>query len=57
MRSALIDVQNDYFPGGKLELEGSQEAGLQATSVVTLAGLSAKVQGADPSTAEIAVLP
>jgi nicotinamidase-related amidase len=26
----LIDIQNDYFPGGKMELEGSIEAGSQA---------------------------
>ncbi len=26
----LIDIQNDYFPGGKMELEGSPEAGHQA---------------------------
>jgi nicotinamidase-related amidase len=26
----LIDIQNDYFPGGKMELEHSQEAGLVA---------------------------
>jgi nicotinamidase-related amidase len=32
MKTALIlvDIQNDYFPGGKGELEGSPEAGLQA---------------------------
>lgn len=29
----LIDIQNDYFPGGAMELEGSLEAG-QAASVV-----------------------
>lgn len=23
----LIDIQNDYFPGGKMELQGSEEAG------------------------------
>jgi len=23
----LIDIQNDYFPGGKMELHGSEEAG------------------------------
>ena len=23
----LIDIQNDYFPGGKMELEGSEDAG------------------------------
>jgi nicotinamidase-related amidase len=26
----LIDIQNDYFPGGKMELEGSTEAALSA---------------------------
>jgi len=26
----LIDIQNDYFPGGAMELAGSQEAGLKA---------------------------
>jgi nicotinamidase-related amidase len=26
----LVDIQNDYFPGGKMELEGSPEAGIQA---------------------------
>jgi nicotinamidase-related amidase len=26
----LIDFQNDYFPGGAMELEGSLEAGVQA---------------------------
>jgi nicotinamidase-related amidase len=26
----LIDIQNDYFPGGKMELSGSLEASLQA---------------------------
>lgn len=26
----LIDIQNDYFPGGKMELEGSLEASAQA---------------------------
>jgi nicotinamidase-related amidase len=26
----LIDLQNDYFPGGAMELVGSPEAGLQA---------------------------
>lgn len=26
----LIDLQNDYFPGGKMVLEGSLEAGLKA---------------------------
>jgi nicotinamidase-related amidase len=42
MKSALIviDIQNDYFPGGKMELEGSPEAGLQAAKL--LAGFRAK---------------
>lgn len=31
----LIDLQNDYFPGGKMELEGSLEAGEQAKKVLT----------------------
>jgi nicotinamidase-related amidase len=31
----LIDIQNDYFPGGKMELEGSLEASLQARKVLT----------------------
>ena len=26
----LIDIQNDYFPGGKMELEGSLQASAQA---------------------------
>ena len=26
----LIDIQNDYFPGGRMELEGSPEAAAQA---------------------------
>lgn len=26
----LIDIQNDYFPGGKMELQGSEEAGKAA---------------------------
>jgi len=26
----LVDIQNDYFPGGAMELVGSPEAGLQA---------------------------
>jgi nicotinamidase-related amidase len=35
MALLLIDIQNDYFPGGKRELEGSLEAGLQAQKVLT----------------------
>jgi len=36
MQTALIiiDIQNDYFPGGKMELEGSPEAGLQAAKLL-----------------------
>jgi len=36
MRSALllIDIQNDYFPGGKMELEGSIEAGARAAELL-----------------------
>jgi nicotinamidase-related amidase len=30
----LIDIQNDYFPGGKMELEGSIEAGHKAGKVL-----------------------
>jgi nicotinamidase-related amidase len=26
----FVDIQNDYFPGGAMELEGSPEAGLRA---------------------------
>ena len=26
----IVDIQNDYFPGGAMELEGSHQAGLQA---------------------------
>ncbi len=35
-RTALlvIDIQNDYFPGGKYELAGSDEASLQARKVL-----------------------
>jgi nicotinamidase-related amidase len=32
----LIDIQNDYFPGGKMELEGSVEAGKQAKKILNL---------------------
>jgi nicotinamidase-related amidase len=31
----LIDIQNDYFPGGKMELAGSPEAAEQAQKVLT----------------------
>lgn len=30
----LIDLQNDYFPGGKMELEGSPEASLRAREIL-----------------------
>ena len=30
----LIDLQNDYFPGGKMELVGSVEAGQRAASLL-----------------------
>jgi nicotinamidase-related amidase len=30
----LVDLQNDYFPGGKNELEGSPEAGFKAARVM-----------------------
>src|SRR5512141_1950325 len=26
----IIDIQNDYFPGGAMELEGAEEAGAKA---------------------------
>ena len=26
----LVDLQNDYFPGGKMELDRSEQAGLNA---------------------------
>jgi nicotinamidase-related amidase len=30
----LIDIQNDYFPGGKMELEGSLEAAKKANELL-----------------------
>jgi nicotinamidase-related amidase len=30
----LIDIQNDYFPGGKMEVSGSVEASLRAREVL-----------------------
>lgn len=30
----LIDIQNDYFPGGRMELEGSIEASAQARQLL-----------------------
>ena len=32
----LIDIQNDYFPGGRMELDGSPEASLRAGDLLTL---------------------
>lgn len=32
----LIDVQNDYFPCGRMELEGSPEAALKAAALLKL---------------------
>ena len=32
----VIDIQNDYFPGGKMELVGSVEAAVRASSVQAL---------------------
>jgi nicotinamidase-related amidase len=38
MKTALIlvDIQNDYFPGGKMELERSVEASLQARQLLAM---------------------
>jgi nicotinamidase-related amidase len=30
----IIDIQNDYFPGGKMELEDSPAASLQAAALL-----------------------
>jgi nicotinamidase-related amidase len=32
----LIDIQNDYFPGGNMELEGSLEASLRAREILAV---------------------
>jgi nicotinamidase-related amidase len=32
----LIDIQNDYFPGGNMELEGSLKASLRAREILAL---------------------
>ena len=32
----LVDIQNDYFPGGKMELEGSPDAARQARRLLDL---------------------
>jgi nicotinamidase-related amidase len=31
----IVDIQNDYFPGGKMELEGSEAASLKARALLT----------------------
>src|ERR1051326_5164655 len=31
----IVDIQNDYFPGGKWELEGSEKAGGVAGNLLT----------------------
>src|SRR5215470_8355540 len=30
----IVDIQNDYFPGGKMELEGSEAASLKARTLL-----------------------
>jgi nicotinamidase-related amidase len=30
----VVDIQNDYFPGGKMELEGSEAASLRAAELI-----------------------
>ena len=30
----IIDIQNDYFPGGAMQLEGSDQAGAQAKKIL-----------------------
>ena len=30
----LVDIQNDYFPGGKMELQGMTEAALKARELL-----------------------
>jgi nicotinamidase-related amidase len=32
----IVDIQNDYFPGGKAELEGTEAASLRAGELLTL---------------------
>jgi nicotinamidase-related amidase len=40
----IIDIQNDYFPGGKMERKGSAQAGLQATKPAQVhAALAAEI--------------
>jgi nicotinamidase-related amidase len=31
----LVDIQNDYFPGGRMELAGMQQAGTKAGALLT----------------------
>jgi nicotinamidase-related amidase len=31
----IVDIQNDYFPGGKMELDGSEQAGQVAGQLLT----------------------
>ncbi len=37
MALLLIDIQNDYFPGGKMEVEGAAEAGAAAGALLEAA--------------------
>jgi len=30
----IVDIQNDYFPGGRMELEGTEAAGLRAAELI-----------------------
>jgi nicotinamidase-related amidase len=30
----VIDIQNDYFPGGKFELEGAESSAIQAAKAI-----------------------
>jgi nicotinamidase-related amidase len=32
----LVDIQNDYFPGGRMELAGMREAGLKAAQLLAV---------------------
>ena len=34
----LVDIQNDYFPGGAMELAGSAEAGLRPKNCSSSSG-------------------
>ncbi|MGD0612626.1 MAG: cysteine hydrolase family protein [Anaerolineales bacterium] len=37
----LIDIQNDYFPGGRMELQGSPEAAVRARGLLDFFRMSA----------------